>query len=451
MRLSPGASLPDRIAGRLTALAKPDAPLGLAFSGGGDSGALLLAAARWADRTAARLHVFIVDHALAAHSAEHAECAADRARALGCETHLLRWSGEKPARGIQNAARQARHRLIADAARAADVRCILTGHTLDDQAETAWMRLKRGGHWRSLAAMRPLDPHPIWPEGRDLMLARPLLTERRAALRDWLAGEQADWIDDPANLDPAYERVRARERLRGLEPAGLAPERLTAVTVRAAALAAAEDRCAAAILQRRAVPHPEGWIALDTAALGQPGAARTLQLAIAAVSGQPRLPDRARCEALTASAAAPDFPGATLAGAFLKRNRDKLVLTRDPGGTLGRADWGAEAARLTLAAGEEAVWDGRFLIRAGAAPGRIVPLGDNRAGLPDAALRALSRLPAPVRRTLPAAETPGGAGAAATPLLGYNRAGPEMISLIETRLAHHLTGVKTAWTGGEGR
>lgn len=449
MRIDTDASFQTRFEARLNALRTPDAPLGLAFSGGGDSSALLLAASRWADARSDALHVFIVDHGLTTHSADHAERAADRARALGCPAHLLRWTGKKPETGIQNAARQARHRLIAGAARRAGVRCILTGHTLDDQAETVWMRLRRGGHWRSLAAMRAVDPHPVWPQGRGLRLARLLLTERRADLRDWLNAEETGWIDDPANLDSTFERVRTRDRLVRLEAAGLAPQRLTCIAARAAALAAAEDRCAAAWLRDHAEIHAQGWMTLDPAALDRPGGARALQLAIAAVSGRSRPPDRARVEALAAS---PDGAGATLGGALLKPERGRLILSRDPGGALGRADGSAPAVRLTLKGGEAAVWDGRYFVRAGDAPARIVPLGDRRAGLPAAALTALKRLPAPVRRILPAAVTSDGEGwIAAAPLPGYDGDGPEMISLLETRLAHHLSGLKTAWAGGEGR
>ena len=46
------------------------------------------------------------------------------------------------------------------------------------------------------------------------MLLRPMLGARRAAIRDWLTGQGADWIDDPANADGRYGRSRARLALR---------------------------------------------------------------------------------------------------------------------------------------------------------------------------------------------------------------------------------------------
>ena len=50
------------------------------------------------------------------------------------------------------------------------------------------------------------------PDGR-VWIVRPLLAARRQALRRWLGERGIDWIEDPSNDDPAYERVRTRRRL----------------------------------------------------------------------------------------------------------------------------------------------------------------------------------------------------------------------------------------------
>ena len=122
------------------------AALILAVSGGPDSTALLWLAARWRARRkhGPKLIAVTIDHGLREESAREALAVKRLAKKLKVEHRTLRWTGAKPKTGIQEAARAARYRLLADAARKAGARHILTAHTLDDQAETVLFRLARG-------------------------------------------------------------------------------------------------------------------------------------------------------------------------------------------------------------------------------------------------------------------------------------------------------------------
>ena len=93
----------------------------LAVSGGPDSTALLVLAARWrkALKRGPKLVAVTVDHGLRPEARREAAAVKRLARSLGVAHRTLRWSGRKPTTGLQEAARLARYRLLADAARKA--------------------------------------------------------------------------------------------------------------------------------------------------------------------------------------------------------------------------------------------------------------------------------------------------------------------------------------------
>ncbi|HQT52410.1 MAG TPA: tRNA lysidine(34) synthetase TilS, partial [Phenylobacterium sp.] len=187
-------------------LSASPAPIAVALSGGGDSLALSLIAADWSKVRRRRLLILTVDHGLRAESAA-------LTRACAATADPLAWEGDKPATGLPAAARSARHRLIADAARAAGAKVILMGHTASDRLEAAAMR-QAGA---STPSPREWTPSPTWPQGRDLFLLRPMLSQTRAEIRAWLAERGETWIEDPANEDPRFARARARATLTGDE------------------------------------------------------------------------------------------------------------------------------------------------------------------------------------------------------------------------------------------
>src|SRR3954463_16693458 len=110
----------------------------LAVSGGPDSIALMWLAARWrrALRRGPQLIAVTVDHGLRPEAAREARDVKQLAKTLDLPHRTLRWTGAKPRTGLPAAARDARYRLLAQAARAARATHVLTAHTQDDQAET---------------------------------------------------------------------------------------------------------------------------------------------------------------------------------------------------------------------------------------------------------------------------------------------------------------------------
>jgi tRNA(Ile)-lysidine synthase len=375
----------------------------VAFSGGGDSLALLAIAASWARPRGVGLTALHVDHGLREASRAEAASAEAAARALGVSFRLLRWTGPKPASGVQAAARAARHRLLALACAEIGATTLLLGHTLDDQAETVLMRLARSPALpRSLAGLEDVSPSPAWPEGAGLALARPLLGLRREDLRARLAGAGLHWIEDPSNENPAAERVRARRRLAELGPAFAL--RLAAIA-RLAADAEAERRTLALRALGAVRPLPLGAFALDRArfaAVPEPGRMLALEATIAAAAGAPGPIGRERLLRLVHRLdPARSFAGATLAGAAISPAAGgEAVICRDWGAVAGRRSRGA-----TLVAG---VWDGRQRVDEPLAHGaQIVPAQGHMAALsrPDRAL--LDAAPAPARRAAAVILEPG--------------------------------------------
>lgn len=323
-----------------------EAPLAVALSGGGDSVALLTLAADWARANGRRVLALTVDHGLNLESRDWSRQCETVARAAGADWRELRWTGDKPGTGLPAAARKARHALLADAARAAGAAVILLGHTADDVAESDLIRAEG----TPIGRLREWAPSPAWPEGRGLMLLRPLLGERRATLRDLLKSRGLDWIEDPANADLRFARARVRAALRGAD-AGSAAD-------------AAE------------VQRPWTWRALWSGAFEVDREMSPAFLAALALSaaGTDRPPRGTRVQRLRNRLAAPGEFGATLAGAAFSTWRDLVLVGREPGR--------AGLPCLRLEAGRTEVWDGRFQITA-TASALVVAAGGCRNTLSD--------------------------------------------------------------------
>src|SRR6185295_18419883 len=178
-----------------------------AVSGGPDSTALMVLAARWRQTLKQRVKLIAVtvDHGLRPEAKREAEAVKRLARSLRIEHHTLRWTGPKPKTGIQEAARNARYRLLADVSRKAGRAPVLTAHTQDDQAETVLFRMMRGSGVAGLAGMRTgnLMPgqHPDH-DGKKIELFRPLLDIPKSRLIATLKAAKIPYAEDPSNRDP---------------------------------------------------------------------------------------------------------------------------------------------------------------------------------------------------------------------------------------------------------
>lgn len=196
--------------------------LGLAVSGGADSLALMLLAARYATDANARKRFFVysVDHDLRPEARDEVAFVVAEAQKLGFTARGLRWDGEKPQSGISQAARHARYGLFAQAMREDGVPVLLTAHHLGDQAETVLMRLAHGS---GIEGLRGMD---YFSDVGGLTIVRPLLSVDPSQLKQVVAEAGLTAVADPSNSDLDYERVRWRQAMPMLAELGLDAARL---------------------------------------------------------------------------------------------------------------------------------------------------------------------------------------------------------------------------------
>lgn len=189
----------------------------VALSGGPDSLALAAATSFEAARAGILAEAVVVDHGLQEGSDAVAAAAAEKARALGLGARVVRVEVGSTG-GPEAAARTARYAGLAAAAAEIGADVVLLGHTLDDQAETVLLGLARGSGGLSLAGM-PTERRdamgPVW--------ARPLLSVRRRTTVAACAAEGLEPWTDPHNANPAYSRVRVRDRVMPVLESELGP------------------------------------------------------------------------------------------------------------------------------------------------------------------------------------------------------------------------------------
>jgi tRNA(Ile)-lysidine synthase len=308
----------------------------LAVSGGPDSTALLVFAARWAKSLtrAPKLLAVTVDHGLRPEAADEAAAVRRLARRLKVPHRVLRWRGTKPTTGVQEAAREARYGLLAELAARDGFAHIVTAHTLDDQAETVLFRMARGSGVSGLTGMARAAPVPgrRWPH---IAVLRPLLHLPKARLVATLQALRIDYSDDPSNRDPRFARPRLRVLMPELAREGLDAHGLARLALR---LRRAEAAIAVAVDVARAALAPQPWpaggpISFDTALFATLPAEVALRLLGEAIghAGNEGPVELGKLEALCDVLYAAHPPlRRTLAGALITLKRDRLTVERAP-------------------------------------------------------------------------------------------------------------------------
>ncbi len=188
---------------------EPVLPLAVAYSGGADSSALLLACVRrWPGQVTA-IHVH---HGLQAAGDDFERHCLSVCAALGVplvvhKVDARHVAGQSPEAAARHARYMAFETLdLIDKAHGAIHTIALAQHA-DDQIETLLLALSRGAGLPGISAMAAQ-----WQQG-GLIYCRPLLEVGGAEIRRWLAAQGASFIEDPSNTDERFTRNRIRARL----------------------------------------------------------------------------------------------------------------------------------------------------------------------------------------------------------------------------------------------
>lgn len=172
------------------------------LSGGLDSMVMMALAAKTLPTE--KIVVLHIDHQLQTHSSQWRDFCQRQAQKLNLSYHSFSVTVDSAA-SLERAARDARYRAFAEFMKPGD--CLLLAHHSDDQAETMLYRLLRGAGLRGLSGIPRTRRVGV---GR---LLRPLLEHSRKDLLEWAEKSQLDWIDDPSNLDPAFDRNFLRHQV----------------------------------------------------------------------------------------------------------------------------------------------------------------------------------------------------------------------------------------------
>ncbi len=187
-----------------------DFPILVAVSGGPDSVALLRAMHFLASRSDRphRLIVGHIDHQLRSSDSDaDAVFVQELAADFGLPFHRrqLESPHDSPS---EESLRNDRYRLLLQLAASCGARYLVTGHHVDDQAETILFRLCRG---TGLAGLRGIPSYRVAHES--VTIVRPLLHVTRSEIIQFLRQLNQDWREDRSNQSIEFTRNFLRQEI----------------------------------------------------------------------------------------------------------------------------------------------------------------------------------------------------------------------------------------------
>lgn len=184
----------------------------VAFSGGPDSTALLIALAQASQKMGWQLSACHINHGLRGLESDlDQEFCQKLCHDLAVDYAAYRIEETSASEHVsESLLRELRYRRLFEHAHSKGIHVVLTGHTLDDQMETLLFRMFRG---TSPTGMVGMEPKREMVSGSNVFLVRPLLNQTKIECQRFLAIEQIAAHFDSSNDDSHYARNYIRNQL----------------------------------------------------------------------------------------------------------------------------------------------------------------------------------------------------------------------------------------------
>ena len=192
----------------------------VAVSGGPDSLALVALTKAYTFFSKTKFYYLLIDHNIRKNSNLEATKVKKLLKKKSINLNIF-LNKKKIIKNIQAEARNVRYDILASFCKKNGVKVLLTGHNLEDQVETFFIRLSRGSGLKGLSSMKPLSRI-----NSQVSLFRPLLDTKKKFLIKISKNIFGTYFQDPSNKSKKYLRTKVRNLKKPLENSGIKYEQI---------------------------------------------------------------------------------------------------------------------------------------------------------------------------------------------------------------------------------
>ena len=230
----------------------------VAVSGGADSLCLTLLLHQFCQKNKIELFAITVDHNIRSESAQEAETVHNFLKKQNIQHTILKNTTPIGNTCIEEDARNIRYNLLTSFCKENNIPYLFIAHQLEDQIETFLSRLARGSGINGLGAIKKISQRD------DIVIIRPFLNTPKNEIKKYLSKNNIEWVEDPMNQDPNYERVKWRNFLPVLEKNNLSLKAISLSIQRLNRVQETLNTITNTFLKTNVSFYPEGYALINT-------------------------------------------------------------------------------------------------------------------------------------------------------------------------------------------